>query len=311
MFAATAGVTAAAATSEVWVPVLISSVVGIAGSISAFFIGRAVNQPKHTQENLDELRARQVKRDIKTRKEANNLASDTKKEVEAVIDQAKKQQRQVELHNKNLGQKITTVEDETKKLDKATTALQQTATTSSDNMTKITQELEQLKTELITVNQQLRHAQEQLVTKERDLSGTLTNLAELQQQLAIETQNSTQRIHDLTQHLAEVTGLLQQPNPELAVKDAELASLRSENVHMVSTIQTLESTVVRYSATLKTSKQSNITQLTEIRRLIDENRQLNTAISELSKHIDDEKSSDETKGTKDTQHRGVRMFSTY
>ena len=310
MFAATAGVTAAAATSEVWVPVLISGVVGVASSIGAFFIGRAVNQPNNTQENLNELRTKQVKRDIKTRQEANHLAKDTKRDVEAVIDQSKKQQRQVELHNNNLGQKVTAVEDTTKKLDKAATALRQTTVTSNDNMTKITQELEQLRAELSTVNQQLRHTQEQLVNKERDLSGTLTNLAELQQQLAAETQNSTQRIRDLTQQLAEVTGLLQQPNPGLAVKDAELASLRSENARMASTIQTLESMVARYSATLKTSKQSSITQLTEIRRLIGENKQLNTAISELSKSFDDEQSSDESKGTKGTQRRSVRMFGT-
>ena len=310
MFAATAGVTAAA-TSEIWVPVLISGVVGVASSIGAFFIGRAVNQPNNTQRNLHELRAKQVKRDIKTRQEANHLAQDTKKEVEAVIDQSKKQQRQVELHNNNLGQKITAVQDETKKLDRTTTALRQTAAISTDNMTQITQELEQLRTELTAVNQQLRHTQDQLVNKERDLSGTLTSLAELQQQLAAETLNSTQRLRDLTQQLAEVTGLLQQPAPGIAVKDTELVSLRSENARMALTIQTLESTVARYSATLKTSKQSSITQLTEIRRLIGENKQLNTAISELSKHFDDdEKSSDDTKGAKANPRRSVRMFST-
>ena len=310
MFATAAGVTAVAATSEIWVPVLVTSTIGVVGTVSAFFLGKAVSKPNETQTKLNDLRAKQVERDIKTREDANNLAKNTKKEVEAVIDQSKKQQRQVELHNTNLGQKVTAVADRGQKLARVTTTLQQTATTSNENMTRITQELEQLRTELTSVNGQLRHTQERLAQREHDLSGTLTNLAELQQQLAAETQNSTQRIRDLTQQLTEVTGLLQQSNPGLAVKDTEISSLRAENARMAVTIQTLESTVARYSATLKTSKRSNVTQLTDIRRLIDENKQLNTAISELSDRIDDEKSGDNAQGAKSNPHRGVRMFST-
>jgi chromosome segregation ATPase len=305
MFAA-AGVTAAA-TSDIWVPVLVSSAVGIAGSISAFFIGRSTQStPNKTEEKLKKLRKEQVKRDIKTREDANGLASDTKKEVGKVIDQSKKQQAQLELNNKKLNTTINTADESNQKLNQVASSLQQTAISSQQNMTHTTQELQQLQEALAVVNERLRQTQEQLSSKEHDLTASITHLASMQQQLAQETQTSTQRIHELTEQLATVTN---SANPSLMVKNAEIASLKSENARMASNIQALESVVERLSAALKSSKESNAGNLTEIRKLIEDNKRLHANINQLSKQLDGDAALD-TKDHANHSRRGVRLFGT-
>lgn len=277
-----------AATAPYWVPILVGLGVTLLGSITtalAFFAGRRARRNTSAEKDLSHLRADQQQRDQRRRENLQDYVALTKEQLDDLKQQSSLQQQKMLSSNQVFDERIVAFAASTRHLDRETDALHSTLGLSAENMEKISSELEQLKLKFALVNEQLQQTQDALDKKEQDLNHSLMHLDSLQQELAKETAQSQLVIHHLSQQLMLLMSV-EQITPQIKFQATDVMLLKETNQSLATSIQTLESTLLRLSDALKTAQQNEVVQVDKIQQLLSENKRLKRALHRLSGDVE-------------------------
>jgi chromosome segregation ATPase len=277
-----------AATAPYWVPILVGLGATLLGSITtalAFFAGRRARRRASAERDLSHLRADQQQRDQDRRENIQDYVALTKEQLDDLRQQSSLQQQKMSSSNQVFDENIVVFAESTRHLEREAEALHSTLAYSAENMVKISTELEQLKQKFALVNEQLQQTQDALDKKEHDLNHSLMHLDSLQQRLTKETAQSQLVIHNLSQQLTTLRSV-EQVTPEAKPQATEILTLQEKNQSLASSIQTLESTLLRLSDTLKTAQQHEAVQADKIQQLLSENKRLKRALHRLSGDVE-------------------------
>ena len=273
----------------------------IALAVTAYIYYQKNQDLNQAMAELAHLQALLAQSEQSVRGAANNLALEVAENADGLREQAQLQQTHINQDVNQLDRQINAVSNTATRLDATAVELNNLSHAAESDMATLTAELHQVKSDISMLNAELKLTQEALVEKEKSLNETVIQLQATQHHLNETTQICSGIVNGVSSQLHDAQSIL--PSNALIVsQQADIERLSTENVSMSTSIKRLESTVIQLTVNFRALTQTNRTQLAEINTLVNENIQLQQAITALTNALENQNGAISSH----QQHSGVR-----
>lgn len=268
------------------VPLIISCIVGGVTVIVTFISTRAFYKREHQKDvEVQNLKKQQVERDNAMHEEASRLAHAAGLDLQILLKLSKEQLSEFKSAIQDFMRNIDDSDIATKNLTSIANTIQETANIASLECTDLHRELEMIKQELIMVYGKLSNTEQMLALKESELKQTIDKLNELGEKII--AHEILEKLDDL-EDLHQEYGHLEAREAEIIAKNDEIAVLRSKNLALGETIESLNKTISKLQKKLNNHSESEKIQIQEIQKLIIDNKLLTETIEALTESMEEQ-----------------------
>jgi len=270
------------------VPLIISCVVGGVVIVMTFVATRAFYKKEHEKnKEAENLKKQQMERDNAMHEEASRIAHEAGLDLQILLKLSKEQLAEFKSAIHDFMQNIDDSDKTTKNLTSIANTIEAATNTASLECANLHRELELIKQELIRVYTKLSDTEKMLAIKEAELKQTIDKFNELGEKImAHNIVEQLDRLQDLQQEYSQIDAT----DEDLLTKNDEIAALRSKNLALGATIETLNKSITKLQKKLATHVESEKVQMQEIQKLITDNKLLTETIESLSESIEEQNS---------------------
>lgn len=289
----------AAAITSYLIPLIITCVISGVTIVVTFVTTRFFYKKKHENDGeLERLKKEQMERDHAVRDEVSKIARETGIDIQVLLNLSREQQLELKRNIQEFMKNIDESDNATKNLNCLANTIQEATINANLQSIDLNTELEKMKTELINVYSKLSNTEKILANKEAELNQTLEKINTFGDKIL----NS-----DILEQLNAMQNIQKEFNLIYPASfDEEINSLKSKNINLSNTINTLKKTINQLNTKLETYSENEKRQLTEIQKLINDNKLLTETIEALTNSIDSQ--NQKTKKPSINTSNNLRMF---